>query len=398
MDIMQLFESSQLLVEEVDLTYKRYLYQEIDWDNRLIVIRGPKGVGKSTMIWQRMKEEFYQSPQALYVPLDNIWFSTNSLVDLAHYFYTHGGTHLFLDEVHKYPNWIKEVKNIYDMYPKLHIIVTGSSMLNLSDSKLADISRRRRQYDLAGLSFREFLHFEGLGDYKPLSLEELVANHYQLAAKVTKDIKVLPAFEKYLQVGFYPFYKEDLKGFSLRLQQVITTVIESEIPAVGNLEYESVYKIKRLLGILAQSTPYTLNLEDLAKAMGVARNTLLKMLDLMDKAALIRRLFAKENMGGLKKPEKILFDNANIMNALSPKAEIGTQRETFAASLLSHAHEVFMPKDGDLLLDNGMLFEVGGKNKKFNQIKDLPSSYVLADDIESGFANRLPLWTLGFLY
>lgn len=398
MDLLQLTTSSQILVEEVDMTYKRYLYDQIDWNNRLIIIRGAKGVGKSTMMWQRMREAFHNSAAALYLSLDNIWFATNSLVDLASYFYTHGGTHLFLDEVHKYKGWVQEVKNIYDMYPRLHIVATGSSILKLSDSELADISRRSRQYELWGLSFREFLHFEGHGDYEPLTMQQLATDHMKLANEIGSHMRVLPAFEKYLRIGYYPFYREDERGFLNRLQQVITTVIESEIPSVGGIEYESVHKIKRLLGAIAQSTPYTLKLEDLSRRLDVSRNTLLKLLNLMDKGALIRRLYAKENLGALVKPEKILFNNSNIMWALSPKSEIGSQRETFAASQLAQSHSVFMPQTGDLLTDNGFTFEVGGQKKKFDQIRDIPNSFVVADDLERGFGNRLPLWALGFLY
>ncbi|MCF0186280.1 MAG: ATP-binding protein [Bacteroidaceae bacterium] len=399
MDIQGLISNYAMLLSYAKTDFVRYLYKQIDWSNRLIVIKGAKGVGKTTMIFQRIKLAFPDPSKALYVSLDNLWFASNTLLDLADYFYKHGGTHLFLDEVHKYPNWVREVKNIYDMMPHLHIIVTGSSILSLTNTVIADLSRRHREYTLVGMSFREFLSMEGAGDFPTYSLDDVTANHFVIASDICSKIKVLPLFEKYLSCGYYPFYRDDPTGFNLRLQQVVNATIESEIPTLGHLEYETVYKAKRLLGALSQSTPYTLNLAQLSRALSVSRNNLLKLLHLLEEATLLRRLYAKEDtLATLGKPEKVLFDNANIMNALSGNADKGTLRETFFASQLTQGFSIYMPQKGDFLTNTGLLFEVGGKGKKFTQIKDETLSFVVQDDVEIGFGNKIPLWLFGMLY
>lgn len=361
--------------------------------------KGAKGVGKTTLIKQHIKEPLSNGGQALYVTLDHIWFAKHSLLDLTEYFYTHGGKYLFLDEVHKYEGWIREVKNIYDLYPTILIVVTGSSLLNLSNTTIADLSRRCRQYMLMGLSFREYLALEGVENIPLLTLEDILTNHIQISSKITKGVKVLPFFEKYIKNGYYPFYREDQIGFTELLSRVITAVIENEIPTVGNLEYDSEYKAKRLLMCLAQQSPYTLNITDLCRKLEISRAVLLKLLDLMQKGGLIRRFFEKEgDIKALAKPEKILFNNTNIMYALSDSFDAGTMRETFFASQMSRFGTITMPAKGDLSLPDGTTFEVGGPNKKHTQVKDIPASYVVRDNIEIGFANKIPIWLFGMLY
>ncbi len=394
----RLFATHIRLLSETKSRFKRYLYSQINWDNRLIMIKGPKGVGKTTLLLQHIKESFKQPQKALYASVDHIWFSTNNLIDLADHHQAHGGTHLFLDEIHKFKDWDRQLKNIYDSYPQLHVVVTGSNMLEL-EKLPADMSRRCRQYVMNGLSFREYLLLEGVADLSVLSLNQLLNEHGILAGSITSQIKPLQYFDKYLNHGYYPFYKEEGDGFSDRLQQVVATIIENEIPAVSGIEYESVYKAKQLLGVLAERAPYTLNISDLTATLSVSRNTLLKLLDLMDKAAVIRRMFSsKTGMKMLAKPEKILFDNTNLMASLTLQADAGTLRETYFASQLALNHELCMPQQGDFLVDDTLLFEVGGKNKKFTQIKDIPNSYVVANDLEIGYGNKIPLWMFGLLY
>ena len=373
----RLYKAFGRLLAETDLGFTRYLFDKINWDNRLIVIKGAKGVGKTTL---------------LYVSLDHLWFANHTLLELAEYHYTHGGTHLFLDEVHKYRGWQLEVKNIYDSYPKLHLVVTGSSMLKLEESLVADLSRRHRLYTLEGLSFREYLQLEGVATLPVLSLETILNNHFMEAAQITSKVKVLPHFERYVISGYYPFYREEGDGFADRLQQVIDTIITSEIPSVGNVEYDTVYKAKQLLAVLAESKPYTLNISSLCSTLQSSRNNVLKLIDLMDRAALIRR------MSMLKKPEKILFYNTNLMYCLTPHSESGTMRETFLASQLGMGHQLYMPGQGDLVVDDKWQFEVGGKAKGFSQIKDVESSYVVSDNIEIGHGNKIPLWLFGMMY
>ena len=395
----RLYKTYGRLLAETSLDFTRYLYKQINWDNRLIVIKGAKGVGKTTMLLQHILRTFPDKQKALYASLDHLWFANHSILDLTEYHYTHGGTHLFLDEIHKYKGWQQEIKNIYDSYPQLHVVVTGSSMLKLEESLMGDLSRRHRQYSLEGLSFREYLELEQVAKLPVLSLETILEDHFMQASQITSKVKVLGHFEKYLESGYYPFYREEGDGFQDRLQQVIDTIVTSEIPSVSNIEYDSVYKARQLLAILAESSPYTLNISGLCVALQASRNNVLKLLDLIDKAAIVRRLYATDKgMNMLTKPEKILFYNTNLMYCLTPKAEAGTMRETFLASQVGVDHQLSMPSQGDLVVDGRWLFEVGGKNKGFSQIKGIENSYVVSDGIDIGHGEKIPLWLFGMLY
>ena len=396
----QLFADFYRLLERYsEFTQMRYLYDEINWDNRLILIRGPKGAGKTTMIMQHIQRTFPDKSKVLYCSADHLWFASHTLLDLAEYAYTHDISHIFFDEIHKYQNWSQEIKNIYDSYSKLHVVVTGSNALEISRQKY-DLARRCRVYTMQGLSFREYLKLEGVADLPVLSLDEIVSNHINLSAEITikKNIKVLLYFERYIKEGYYPFYRDETTNYYDRLSQVIDTIIFNEIPAVSKLEYESVYKVKPLLAILAQQNPYTLNISALCKTLNASRNVLLKLLDLLNQAALIRRLYADDGWAQINKPEKILFNNTNLMYALSPNADVGTLRETFCASMFAKGHKIAMPQKGDLLVDKSLLFEVGGRTKGYKQIANIPQSYVVTDDTEMGFENKIPMWLFGFLY
>ncbi len=388
---------NRLLGEELPSSF-RYLYDTINWDNRLIVLKGARGVGKTTMLLQHISRSFEDPAKALYVSADHIWFANHSLIDLAEYHYIHGGTHLFIDEIHKYPDWQQEIKNIYDSYPRLNLVVTGSSMLRLEHS-LGDLSRRCKLYTMRGLSFREYLKLEHIADWQVLPLEEIVRHHAQIAGRLTGQVKVLGHFEQYLRHGYYPFFQEEGNGFDERLQRVINTVLNEDIPAVVKVEYETVYKLKQLLAILSEQSPYTLNVSALARVLGTSTSQVMKLIDLLSQAAIIRRLFSKErSMKMLQKPEKILFDNTNIMYALSQEVDQGTLRETFFTDMLSYSHSISMPQKGDLMVDKHLLFEVGGRSKGYKQIANIPDSYVVADGIDIGFENKIPLWMFGLLY
>ena len=390
----------RLLERYTEFTQMRYLYDEINWDNRLILIKGPKGSGKTTMIMQHILRTFPDKSKVLYCSVDHLWFASHSLLDLADYAYKHDISHIFFDEIHKYKNWSQEIKNIYDSYPRLKIIITGSNALEITRQKY-DLSRRCMVYTMFGLSFREYLKLEGVADLPVLSLDDILAHHNNLSVDITvkKNIKVQLYFERYIKEGFYPFYRDETTNYYDRLSQVIDTIIFNEIPAVSNLEYESVYKVKPLLAILAQQNPYTLNISALGKTLNASRNVLLKLLDLLDQAALIRRLYAEsDDWGQINKPEKILFDNTNLMYALSPNADTGTMRETFVASMMAKGHKIAMPQKGDLLVDKHILFEVGGRTKGYKQIANISESYVVADGIDIGYENKIPLWLFGMMY
>lgn len=394
-----LYLTSTRLVKQVSVDFHRYLYSKINWNNRLIAIKGARGVGKTTMLLQCIKERFAEHPShALYVSLDNLWFANHSLTEIVDYHYMHGGTHLFIDEIHKYPSWQTLIKNIYDEYPDLHIVYTGSSMLKIDNSK-GDLSRRLADYTLHGLSFREFLKFDAAIDIPVSSLDELLENHQRIAMQVASETKIMMLFEKYLLHGYYPFYKEDVDGFADRLKNVTHAVLNEDIPAIEEITYPTIQKLQRMLMILAERVPQTPKMNELYAILETTREQGLKMLNLLQRAALLNLLTTEtREFQHLSKPDKIYLDNPNLMNALTERADKGTLRETFFLNQLSTVADVHYPRKGDFYVDHKSLFEVGGKNKNYDQIKDIPNSFLAIDGIETGFANRIPLWMFGLLY
>lgn len=394
-----MYQTSARLVKMTKTNIHRYLYDQINWDNWLIAIKGARGVGKTTMMLQRIKENFADHPErALYVSLDNLWFSNRSLSEVVEYHYTHGGTHLFIDEVHKYPLWQTLIKNIADEYPDLHVVFTGSSMLRIDYSQ-GDLSRRLRDYTLHGLSFREFLAFENKEVLPALSLQDLLENHVNVAMQMTSEMKVLPLFDKYLKYGYYPFYKRDFDGFKERLRNVIHAVLYEDTPAVEEITYPTIQKLQRMFMILAERVPQTPKMNELYAILETNREQGMRMLYLLQRAALLLILSTEtKEFQHLVKPDKIYLHNPNLMYALTDRANKGTLRETFFINQLSSIDRVNYPSNGDFIVGNKYLFEVGGKNKKFDQIKDVPDSYLAVDDLEIGHGNRIPLWMFGLLY
>lgn len=379
--------------------FKRYLIDKIDWRDNLIAIKGAKGTGKTTMLLQHIKESFTDKDKALYLSLDNLWFETHSINDLIDYHYTHGGTHLFLDEVHYYPKWKTLIKNINDDYPGLHVVYTGSSMLKI-DSGVADLSRRQLPYTLHGMSFREYLLYEGLAEMEPISLDLLLRDHRRIAEDILSNgMKILPAFGEYLRYGYYPFYKSVYSGFEIRLQQVVNHVLENDYPIIEGVEQSTIRKTKKMFMILAEQVPQTPNMSNLYNELETDRNQGLKMLYALEKAGLLALLSDKpKHIDKLSRPEKIFMDNSNLMYAYAMAPNIGTVRETFFLSQLAVDHSVTYPAKGDFLVDGKYLFEVGGRKKSFEQIKDVADSYLAVDDTEIGHHNRIPLWMFGLLY
>lgn len=379
--------------------FKRYLIDKIDWRDNLIAIKGAKGTGKTTMLLQHIKESFTDKDKALYLSLDNLWFETHSINDLIEYHYTHGGTHLFLDEVHYYPKWKTLIKNINDDYPGLHVVYTGSSMLKI-DSGVADLSRRQLPYTLHGMSFREYLLYEGLAEMEPISLDLLLRDHRRIAEDILSNgMKILPAFGEYLRYGYYPFYKSVYSGFEIRLQQVVNHVLENDYPIIEGVEQSTIRKTKKMFMILAEQVPQTPNMSHLYNELETDRNQGLKMLYALEKAGLLALLSDKpKHIDKLSRPEKIFMDNSNLMYAYAMAPNIGTVRETFFLSQLAVDHSVTYPAKGDFLVDGKYLFEIGGRKKSFEQIKDVADSYLAVDDTEIGHHNRIPLWMFGLLY
>lgn len=395
----RIYEISARLMESLDAPLCRYLYDTIAWSDRLIMIKGARGVGKTTMMKQRCKEN---GEGGVYASLDQLFFNDHTILELADYHYKHGGTHLYLDEVHRYPrpNWEQELKNIYDSYPGLSVVFTGSSLLQLN-SKVADLTRRVAIYELRGLSFREYLNFTGAFGQEPFSLHDILTNHRALASKVAASLRgVIGEFEKYLQRGYYPFFMECSEfTYAQRVERLVLSVIDLDIPAVTDIEYATRQKLRKLLVVLAEQVPFVPNMTNLSRDVEVTRNQLMKYFTLLNEGAILRILMDPTTQPKqASKPGKILFDNPSVMQALGIINKAGTVRESFAASMLSYAGKLYAAKEGDFLLDRTYLFEVGGKGKGFSQIADRPNSYVIADNIETGFGNKIPMWLLGFLY
>lgn len=397
-EIEILYNTYYRKLSKVSLQYTRYLYEKINWNVRLIGIKGARGVGKTTMLLQRIKRTSPDGNTAFYISLDDLWFETHSLIELVEYLYTHGITHLYLDEVHRYPDWARNLKNITDNYPDLSIVYTGSSMLEIDNSKV-DLSRRQTVYEMPGFSFREYLAFEKVLEFTPIPLEELLNQHVALSMEITSSIKILPWFEKYLQYGYYPFYKESMEDYPIRLQEVASLIIDTDLPAVEDIEYSTVQKAKKMLMILAERVPFTPNISQLCKELGTTREVGLRMLYALERAGLLNLLTTEvKNYKTLSKPEKVYLNNTNLMYALTSRVDKGNLRETFFLNQISNIYPTYMPPKGDFLIDNTYLFEVGGKSKTFDQIKDVPNSYLAIDDVEYGHKKRIPLWMFGLLY
>jgi len=397
-DIEQLVNYYHRKVNSVSLKFKRYLYEKINWDARLIGIKGARGVGKTTMLLQRIQENFANINDAFYVSLDDLWFENHNIEELVEFLYTHGVKTLFLDEVHKYRNWPKLLKNLYDNYPELGIVYTGSAMLAIDNSK-TDLSRRQTLYTLHGMSLREYLQYEDVCDFQSLTLNEILENHVSVAMRITKDLKILKHFDEYLAKGYYPFYKEAGPDYHTRLREVVKVVVEGDVPAVENVSFETIDKLKKLLMTIAPNVPLEPNIKRLAEVMETTRDHCLKMLSILERAGMLYLLQEKpKDYKHLVNPQKIYLDNANLMYALSQDVSVGNMRETFFANQLRMAGTLTMPKTGDFLVDGKYLFEVGGRKKSYEQIKDIPDSFLAVDDIETGYGARIPLWLFGFLY
>jgi predicted AAA+ superfamily ATPase len=374
---------------------------EINWEARMIGIKGARGVGKTTLMLQYIKKHFEHDPAVLYVSLDDIWFSDNKLADLADRFVKQGGKLLFLDEVHKYPGWSRELKNIYDDFPELKIVFTGSSLLEIMNAR-ADLSRRAIIYRMQGLSFREYLNFELGLKLNSHSLDEVLHNHLKISSEVTSEIKPLKHFSRYLREGYYPFYKEIPELYYTRLGEIINMIIEIELPLLRGVDVSYSSKLKQMLLIISESAPFIPNISKLSERTGINRNTFISYLNFLCEAGLLRNLYRDSHgITRLQKPEKIFLENTNIAFALgNGLPEKGNIRETFFANQLSYGHSLTIPENGDFLADNSRTFEIGGRGKDNKQLNKatVNNGFIASDDIEFGNGNKIPLWMFGFLY
>ncbi len=394
-----LFGYQELLLENLSEN-TRYLYKEIDYSNRLIGIKGARGSGKTTLLLQRIKQLTEEGQIALYATLDHIYFLEYTVLDLAKDFSLNGGTYLFLDEVHKYPRWSRELKLLYDMYPKLSVIFTSSSMLEIYRGE-SDLSRRALTYHLKELSFREYLEFEGKGTLPSYILTDLLKNHVKIGREIKKELGTpVKFFKEYLRAGTYPYYWENKKSYQERLVQTVNLIIESDLNIVEDIAYSDSLKIKKLLMAIAQSVPFTPNVKKLSERLGLNRNFLINAIKLLNRADLVMELFTpKKGIGAFTKPEKLYLQNTNIIYALgTDNVEIGAVRETFFANQMQYLHTIHLSDKGDFLIDEKYTFEIGGSSKKTKQIQGIPNSYIVRDDVEVGGLNSIPLYLFGFLY
>ncbi|MDR3252024.1 MAG: AAA family ATPase [Tannerella sp.] len=396
-----LYTSFYHQLKNADSIFKRYLFDDIDWNHRLICILGARGSGKTTMLLQTIKAKYGKAPRhVLYASMDHIWFSGNTLYSLGEQFVINGGKVLFLDEVHKYKNWSQEIKNLYDSFPSLKIVFTGSSILEIYRGD-ADLSRRVVQYTLHGLSFREYLELSKVMEIGKISLTDLLDNHVEIAQDITQKTHILSHFNNYLRYGFFPYFKEGISVYPNKLRQTVNVVLETDLPVIENINYYSIEKIKRLLYIISTLVPFTPNVTELSNQIGISRNSLLQYLHYLEKAQIVNTLEDETKiLRKLTKPEKIFLGNTNLCYAfaLNVPPEKGNLRETFFYNQLSVQESVTSSKQTDFIVNGKYSFEVGGKNKTAKQIAGLPDSYLALDDIETGYANKIPLWMFGIMY
>jgi predicted AAA+ superfamily ATPase len=381
------------------VNFIRSVFHEIDWTDRLIGLRGPRGIGKTTILLQYLKQHHENDETALYISLDNIWFSEQNLVEFVDDFVKRGGKKLFIDEIHKYPNWAQELKNIYDDFPEVSVVFTGSSLLEILNAR-ADLSRRAVMYSMQGLSFREFLNLEHGFEFNPLNLNEIIENHGKIATEIAGKIQPIKYFSTYLKTGYYPFFRDNPNTYDQRLEEIVNFILEIELPTLRQVDPSYIIKLKQLLMVISSSVPFKPNVTKLAERIGINRNTLITYFHYLEESGLTQQLFKDaKGITRLQKPDKIYLDNTNLLYTIAPQnVQIGHVRETFFANQLAYKHLVEYTDVGDFKIDQTLKFEIGGKHKTKEQVKDLQNAFIAADDIEIGFQEKIPLWLFGFLY
>ena len=397
-DIERVYRISAEKIAQTSLSLKRYSFGDIDWTSRLIGLKGARGVGKTTLLLQKILESGEERDTSLYLSLDSVWLDVKEIYLLAEHHVQHGGTRLVLDEVHYVKDWQRIVKNLYDDFKELKIAYTGSSLLRLK-ARQGDLSRRQVEYELPGLSFREFLKFEGVMDWPCVALSDILSDHVTIAREITKKVKILPLFERYFKSGYYPFFLEAPSKYEERIRQVVNQTLDSDWPSVEDITAETIRKARKMLRILAALPPQTPKMNRLYAEQDTERQHGLKILYALERAGLLNLLASDfDALDNLSSPEKIYCENTNLMFALTPDADMGTAREAFFVNQVANGHAVTYPKKGDFLVDDKYLFEVGGRGKGFSQIKDIPNSFVVNDGVEVGIGGKIPLWIFGFLY
>ena len=395
-----LFKKHRILISQTNIDIVREIMKSVNWEKQLVSIRGSRGVGKTTLMRQYIKQKYgVNAGEALYCVMDSMYFTSHTLMEVAERFHLMGGKHLFLDEVHKYPTWSKELKEINDLWPDMKITFTGSSLLQILNAD-ADLSRRVLSYDMAGLSFREYLRFYKSIELPVHTLQEVLKDADAVCDEVCKVCHPQPLFEEYLRAGYYPFYDGDEQEYYSRIENVVSFIIDQEMTQLCGVDPAYTRKLKAMMMFLANNVPYDVNIAKLASYLELNKNTVLSYLASMQKAELLHLLYAdNKSVTKMQKPDKIYVHNPNMLCALSSNQNVGTQRECFVVNQLSVDHTVEYGKtQGDFLIDGKITVEVGGQDKSFDQIADIPNSYILADSMEFPVGKKLPLWVVGLLY
>ncbi len=387
-------------IERVSTDFKRDEFEKFDWTVRLMGVKGARGIGKTTLFLQHLKTTYGFSEKAIYLSLDDLYFTENKLVDIVEQFYREGGLYLYLDEVHKYPNWAIEVKNIYDTYPDMQIFFTGSSMLDIQKSK-ADLSRRAIIFPMQGLSFRQFLALKYQINIPTYSLADILENANEIIQSTDADFKPYPYFREYLQQGYYPFFAEGEDWYTDRVEAIMRVVIESDFLLLHNIDIRKIRRIYQLLLAVATSPPFKPNIQKMSERIDIDRNTLIQYiynLQNVDMLTLLRS--PRKGLTLMQKPDKIYLENSNLIYAIAPQQhDIGMVRETFVINQLKAVHDIhYAEKGGDVLVDEKYVFEIGGQSKKGKQIAKLDNAYIIADNWDFKTANKIPIWLLGLLY
>lgn len=394
----ELYKKSDLLLANLDDDFERGVYDRIHWEDRLLGITGARGTGKTTLLLQRMRKVI-NGTDSLYISMDDPYFLVVPLIKLIEDFRESGGKYLFVDEVHKYPSWARELKNFYDFYKDVKIVFTGSSAIDIYRQDV-DLSRRAVMYEMSGLSFREYLMFNRILDTPALKLEDILENHNEIALELIKDFRPIPHFENYLEFGYYPFFMESESSYSVRVEQVVRIIVETDMRFIKEITLENTRSILKLLKILATTVPFKPNISSLSEKVGVDRTTLIHYLHYLEKARLVNTVQAYgKKLTKLAKPDKLYLENTNIQYALAAgKADRGSMRELFFMNQMANiGKEATLPHNGDFYIDD-ITYEIGSKNKTNKQIHNVKDSYIVDDGIDFGRGNRIPLWLFGMMY
>lgn len=395
-----LFKKHRILISQTSTEIVREMMKSVNWEKQLVSIRGSRGVGKTTLMRQYIKQKYgVNAGEALYCVMDSMYFTTHTLLETAERFHIMGGKHLFLDEVHKYPTWSKEVKEIIDLWPDMKITFTGSSLIQILNAD-ADLSRRVLSYDMAGLSFREYLRFYKHIELPIYSLNRILTDADAVCEAVCALCHPQALFEEYLRVGYYPFFDGDEQEYYSRIENVVSFIIDQEMTQFCGVEASYTRKLKAMMLFLANNLPYDVNIAKLSSYLELNKSTVLNYLSSMQRAELLHLLYAdNKSVTKMQKPDKVYVHNPNMLCALGTEQNVGTLRECFVVNQLSVGHTVEYGKtQGDFLINGSITIEVGGKDKTFDQIADIPNSYILADSIEFPVGKKLPLWIVGLLY